>query len=39
MREGQGLKPIHSIDFIGTTEAVPCYKTFLMGFFIKPCLG
>jgi len=32
----QGLKPIDSMELIGTTEVVPFYKTFLMGFFIKP---
>ena len=29
------IKPIDSIALIGTTEVVPCYKTFLAGFFIK----
>jgi hypothetical protein len=34
-QRAQGLKPIDSIALIGTTEVVPCYKTFLAGFFIK----
>ena len=34
MREGQGLKPIDSIDFIGTAKAVPCYKTTMDGPFM-----
>jgi hypothetical protein len=32
----QGLKPIDFIDFIGTTEVVPCYKTSADGVFPQP---
>jgi hypothetical protein len=31
----QGLKPIDSIELIGTAEALPFHKTILAGFFIK----
>jgi hypothetical protein len=32
----QGLKPIHSIALIGTTEVVPCYKTTQIRIFPQP---
>jgi len=31
----QGLKPVPSIGFIGTAEAVPCYKASENEFFCK----
>jgi hypothetical protein len=35
----QGLKPIDSIDLIGTTEVVPFYKTLLAGVLHQPEAG
>jgi hypothetical protein len=34
----QGLKPVDFIGFIGTTEVVPCYKTWADGFFPQPVI-
>ena len=31
--KGQGLKPTDLIEFIGTTEVVPCYKALSVEFF------
>jgi hypothetical protein len=39
MENVQGLKPVDSIDLIGTTEVVPFYKPCWRGFFIKLCSG